>query len=615
MSTDNPITNCHSHVFTADYVPNWLAKGVLPWPLFYLVPISPLVTLFRWWYKSKRSPHQWPEKTWYKQLARSMYQFKMALKRYLILSLLKILMGVVFISSILYDVYDWKLRSMLEGYLPADKLHRVDTFFQWLKAQHLLIDTNSLLLKGLILGVVLVFFPFMRKVLWLLATWMFGWLRKLPGKQTIELAKRYLTIIRFAQYKHQSGIFSRLAQQYPSGTRFVVLPMDMEFMSAGRPPKPFRQQMEELAAIKKNHPATFFPFLFIDPRRINKEGAAFLNWSAANGTVTLQDCFVKTYMETHQFSGFKIYPALGYFPFDEALLPLWKYAADHGLPIMTHCIRGVIFYRGRKKPEWDFHPVFRQYMGMEKTGDADAAPQPRAAAATAERTIEELRALEQNPDYQPMLLHQTTNEELQEIFTHPLNYLCLLDEMLLRQVVSRCGKAVQELFGYDKDKPKLVHNLKHLKICFGHFGGDDEWMQFFEKDRNLYSNELLRFPAEGIRFLTGRNDNKIKPGKPEQIWKQADWYSILCSLMLQYDNLYADISYILHSEQAVLPLLQQTLHSHPKLRSRVLYGTDFYVVRNHKSDKNMLSDMQGGLSKEDFDQIARVNPVEFLKRW
>jgi hypothetical protein len=43
-----------------------------------------------------------------------------------------------------------------------------------------------------------------------------------------------------------------------------------------------------------------------------------------------------------------------------------------------------------------------------------------------------------------------------------------------------------------------------------------------------------------------------------------------------------------------------------------LYGTDFYVVRNHKSDKNMLADMMGGLDEKDFDQIASTNPRKFL---
>jgi hypothetical protein len=82
------------------------------------------------------------------------------------------------------------------------------------------------------------------------------------------------------------------------------------------------------------------------------------------------------------------------------------------------------------------------------------------------------------------------------------------------------------------------------------------------------------------------------PGKPEQLWKFTDWYSIISSMMLQYPNVYADISYILHSDSEVLPLLKQTLQN-PVLKQKVLYVTDFFVVRNHKSDKNMLADMMG----------------------
>jgi predicted TIM-barrel fold metal-dependent hydrolase len=83
--------------------------------------------------------------------------------------------------------------------------------------------------------------------------------------------------------------------------------------------------------------------------------------------------------------------------------------------------------------------------------------------------------------------------------------------------------------------------------------------------------------------------------------------------MLQKPNVYADISYILHGDQAILPLLKQTL-ANEQLKTKVLYGTDFFVVRNHKSDKNILADMLGGLSEDEFDLIARKNPASFLKR-
>jgi hypothetical protein len=132
----------------------------------------------------------------------------------------------------------------------------------------------------------------------------------------------------------------------------------------------------------------------------------------------------------------------------------------------------------------------------------------------------------------------------------------------------------------------------------------------FEKDRYDFSNQLTKHPKSGINFLMTVK-NKPSPGKPELLWKYADWYSIICSMMLQYPNVYADISYILHGDAEIMPLLKSTLHN-DGLKEKVLYGTDFFVVRNHKSDKNMFADMSAGLSEEEFDQIARANPIKFL---
>jgi hypothetical protein len=81
--------------------------------------------------------------------------------------------------------------------------------------------------------------------------------------------------------------------------------------------------------------------------------------------------------------------------------------------------------------------------------------------------------------------------------------------------------------------------------------------------------------------------------------------------MVQYDNLYADISYILH-QQYIYPLLKESISS-PYLKTKVLFGSDFYVVRNHKSEKEMLSQLVAGLSPAQFDQIARINPLTFLQ--
>src|SRR5690242_20441732 len=174
-------------------------------------------------------------------------------------------------------------------------------------------------------------------------------------------------------------------------------------------------------------------------------------------------------------------------------------------------------------------------------------------------------------------------------FTHPLNYLCLLHEPLLRQLVSRSSDIkLKFLYGYTDDATPLKNDLRNLKICFGHFGGDDEWNRFFEKDRDNFSSQLAGYPSRGMLFFTDNGGNPT-PYKPAQAWYSADWYTIISSILLQYDNTYADISYILHNP-SIIPLLKQTL-SNTALSEKVLFGTDFYVVRNHKSEKNMLADM------------------------
>ena len=342
----------------------------------------------------------------------------------------------------------------------------------------------------------------------------------------------------------------------------------------------FRIQMESLAAIKKNHPGEAFPFLFIDPRRIRTQKDFFSPILHADGSVTLEACMVREYMEELKFNGFKIYPALGYYPFDEDLLILWKYAADRGFPIMTHAIRGTIFYRGTKKKEWGYHPIFTQFTGR----------------------------LTDPPE--PLLLPELKNVNFINNFTHPLNYLCLVDERMLRKVVANCRKEIRDFFGYVNPETPMKHNLSALKLCFGHYGGEEEWNRFLDKDRYDYAQQIIQTPARGIELLKDSKGNYTET-KLEDIWKFVDWYSIISSLMAQNQNLYADISYIIH-QPSILPLLKDSIQN-PALKSRILFGTDFYVVRNHKSEKQMLSELEAGLSKEEFDQIARINPLEYLR--
>lgn len=574
-----PLINCHTHVFTVKDVPPMLARTILPWPLYLLVRTGWIAGLFGWWIRLRQRIIR---QFWYKKMIRRLYLFRMALKRYFILRFLKIAGGLYFLAAVFYDQYLSLLKPLLQK--QGIQIPFLDRVHAWLGNTGFILVAQSLVMKIFLLLMFLLLFPSGRNLVLFILRQVNRFFRMLPGKQTTELLKRYLNIVRYANYKEQFKVFSRLKLQYPPGSKMVVLPMDMAFMGAGKPARPFAEQMEMLAAIKANHPATFFPFLFIDPRRMTEEGPSFFDYKIVNHQVQLEPCFIKTYMEDKQFSGFKIYPALGYYPFDERLLALWKYAADNGIPIMTHCIRGVVYYRGSKESSWDFHPVFESFLGS----DQDPA----------------------SGEYAPMLLPQMKPVDVQEIFTHPMNYVCLYKKELLARLIAQAKDTrLQELFGYRDGQ--LERGLGHLKICFGHFGGEDEWLKFFEQDRSNFGHQLIQAPTTGIEFLS--TNGQLKKDKPAQLWQTADWYSIICSLMLQHPHVYADISYILHGDQEILPLLRHTLQD-PKLRERVLYGSDFYVVRNHKSDKNMLADIKGGLPEKEFDQIARVNPVAYLQQ-
>jgi predicted TIM-barrel fold metal-dependent hydrolase len=566
-----PLINCHTHVFTSKNVPPWLARTYLFWPAFYLLHAGILVSILKGWYRDVDS-----EQYTGSGKRRQKIKFNINYFLYRVNPIYQIFGWFLTVQTffILYDL----LKKLI---MPNAGDNWVEETRRFLLKNHLLLIGIDPVLDTIMVLVILFFFKWGRNLILFIFAKIWKFFALLPGKQTLELFRRYLSIARFSSYKYQAHIFGRLRSQYPDGTGFVALPMDMEFMQAGGVRQKYHDQMKELANIKDNHKECFFPFVFVDPRRVEKEKTKFFNYEVdeETGTYEVKDCFVQQFIEKKQFSGFKIYPALGYYPFDVNLLPIWKYAADHEIPIMTHCIRGTIYYRGRKKKTWNEHEVFNQI--------CDGQPEP-------------------------LLLPELENEKISWNFTHPLNYLVLLHEEFLRKMVAKADKKTQNLFGFTNEKTPLKHNLEKLKICLAHFGGDDEWRLFLERDRDPITGELWKNRARGIEFFTTPDRQEPRPGKIEQIWRSRDWYSVICSLMLQYDNIYADISYIVHNND-IQPLLKKTLERENKrLRKRTLFGTDFYVVRNHKSEKNMVVDSLSGLTEEEFDLIARENPRQYL---
>jgi predicted TIM-barrel fold metal-dependent hydrolase len=559
-----PFTNCHTHIFTGDHVPPYLGKTLMPWPFWYFLNIKLIIRLVRsangkgrlrtiWW--TFKTPVDKLAFWWQRQTE---HWFVSKFMAWLLRIIVMVLCAVITLG-------------FLQRFIHNDLITGI---FKWcVKNLHLQnLMELSWYWKAMILLLGIVLFKAVRNVVKMILFAAFAFLKTIMGGATMELLKRYYNIALLSKDQTQNYIYRVLTKSYPANTRFVVLPMDMDHIKAGKATQDYMEQLDQLRKLKQ-HPQygkTLMPFVFADPRRFAKDP-------------TYYDTAVKC-LEEEGFSGIKIYPALGYYPFDKHLLKIFLYAAEHDVPVLTHCIRGIIFYRGIKKKNWDHHPIFKE----NKDGK----------------------------DF--MKLTQFKNIDFSTNFTHPLNYLCLLDPALLKEV----------LFGLENKKPEdiavrdelyalygfvpgasaatstMQKDLRKLKLCFGHFGGEDEWEKYVEKDRNLYDNKFNLNPDHYDIF--------INPGMRDY-WQQETWYSIIRSIIKNpaYPNVYADISFIIYDEK-IISLLKSSLQV-DGLKEKILYGTDFYVVRQKGTDKKFWTDIQAHLSKDELNLIAKANPDKFVK--
>jgi predicted TIM-barrel fold metal-dependent hydrolase len=154
--------------------------------------------------------------------------------------------------------------------------------------------------------------------------------------------KKYANFLAVGIEKTQDTIFEMVKAKYPAGTKIVVLPLNFEFMGAGKLKIPYVQQLAELIDLKKKYPDECLPFVCIDPRM---------------GTAQENVDFVKKYIDIG-FSGIKMYPSLGYYPHDDRLKLVYEYAQKNQVPVLTHCSRGGIHYvnRGKIIPPDFLHP-------------------------------------------------------------------------------------------------------------------------------------------------------------------------------------------------------------------------------------------------------------------
>jgi predicted TIM-barrel fold metal-dependent hydrolase len=173
------------------------------------------------------------------------------------------------------------------------------------------------------------------------------WLAKRIDPRRRTRFGRYAQIIETSYNRGQVDIFETVRGFYPQDTRFVLLPMDMELMGAGGVEESIDVQHAQIKELCAAYEGIVIPFAAVDPRH---EGVV-------EKTIRL--------LEEDGFRGIKLYPPTGYHPNDPALRPLYAYAAEHGIPVLTHCSRPAsVQYRGQPTERMRTDPLTGQRLNL-----------------------------------------------------------------------------------------------------------------------------------------------------------------------------------------------------------------------------------------------------------
>jgi uncharacterized protein len=241
--------------------------------------------------------------------------------------------------------------------------------------------------------------------------WMRKLIKLLSRKNGHSGFQRYLEFIEIGTQNSQGDIFRLMKDNYNSlstDMRFIALTLDMDYMDTQTSHHAkIKDQLSEVEKLRSYYPNNLFPFIGVDPR--HKQGTALTDW-------------IKEKFETLNYFGIKLYPAMGFFPFDPRLDDMYQWANENNVPIMTHCTRSGNYYTGKMD---DVIPV----------NNPDSI-QPNSPALNA--IYNKIKRFRDDKN-------TWKNSKLAcNLFSHPENYRPVLEK---------------------------YHDLK---ICLAHFGGEDE---------------------------------------------------------------------------------------------------------------------------------------------
>lgn len=126
----------------------------------------------------------------------------------------------------------------------------------------------------------------------------------------------------------------------------------------------------------------------------------------------------------------------------------------------------------------------------------------------------------------------------------------------------------------------ILQMFPKLRLCLAHYGGSEEWLTHLQRP----------WPD---------------PNTPKS------WLAIVNEYIRTYPNVYTDISFTAF-DRRLWPLIKVLMYT-PDLKERILYGSDYYMVRTAVSEREFSINLRAVIGEAAYNRMARTNPATFLR--
>ena len=130
---------------------------------------------------------------------------------------------------------------------------------------------------------------------------------------------------------------------------------------------------------------------------------------------------------------------------------------------------------------------------------------------------------------------------------------------------------------------------------------------FFNHPKN-WEIVLKTFPKLRLNLAHFGNEERIR-----DLIKGKDntWPRRIMDMMGRYENLYTDISYLLHDKK-IFGFLKNLLENNILVGERILYGSDYYMIVLAGHFRSIKTDFITAMGDRLYDMISKDNPRRFL---